>query len=80
MKILVCDAEETKYKGVIATLNVLNTTAYNELIIAQEDTVCFQIAEEAKTKANRYRYTRQVWVKLSGKFDPTTTSSKTILL
>ena len=36
-----------KYEGVIA-LKLINKTAYNELITAQEYTVCFHIIEETK--------------------------------
>ena len=39
-------AEETKDNGVMATLNLLNKTGYNKLILAQEDTICFQNIEE----------------------------------
>ena len=35
------DADETKDEGVSA-LKLLNKKAYNELILAQEDTVCFR--------------------------------------
>ena len=35
-----------RYNGVTATLEVLNKTAYNGLILAQEYTICFQIIEE----------------------------------
>ena len=46
----------------------LDKTAYNELLLEQEDTVyfhivedtvCFHIDEEAKTKSNKYGDTRQ---------------------
>ena len=59
-KILADDANKTKKKD-IAALQLLNFTAYNDLILAQEDTVCFHIVEEAKTKANKYRDTRLAW-------------------
>ena len=49
----------------------------NELILSQEDTVCFQIVKEAKTRANKYGGARRVWLKLSRKFDPTTGDSLT---
>ena len=35
--------------------------------------------EEENTKDNKYGSTRQVWIKLSRKFDPTTGASKTML-
>ena len=53
------DADETKYEGVTTELQFLNKTSDNELIVSQEDTVCFQIAEEARTKANKYGNARQ---------------------
>ena len=46
------------------------------MIILQEDMVCFQIVEEAKTKTNNYGGARLVWVKLSREYEPTTGSSK----
>ena len=33
-------------------LKLLKFTVNNKLILVQEDTVCFQIFEEAKTKTN----------------------------
>ena len=45
--------DKTKEKEV-SDLKFLNNTAYNELILAQESTVCFQISEEAKKKYNKY--------------------------
>ena len=58
------DAGERKNKGVESTLKLLNKKAYNEIILEQEDTVSFHIAEEAKVKANKYGDSaRQVWVK-----------------
>ena len=32
-----------KYNGVTDTLKILNKTSYNELILVQEDRICFQI-------------------------------------
>ena len=58
-KILEDDADKTKVK-VISELNLINKTAYNELILAQEYTVCFQIVEEAKTKDHKYGDAGQV--------------------
>ena len=43
-------ADDTDEKKGVSDLKLLNKTAYNELIPAQEETVYFQIAEEAKTK------------------------------
>ena len=60
-------------------MKLQNKTDYNELILTQEDTVCFHIFEEVKTKANKYRDTRQARMKLSRKFKPTTGASKTRL-
>ena len=37
----------------IAKLKLLNFTAYNELILAQEYTVCFHIIEEVSKEANK---------------------------
>ena len=44
-KILADDADETQEKE-ISALKLVNFKAYNELILSQEDTVCFQIVEE----------------------------------
>ena len=63
----------------VSDLKFLNKTAYNELILAQKDTVCFKIIEEARAKDNKYGYTIQAWIKRSIKFDPTTGASKTII-
>ena len=57
-------------------MNLLNKTAYNEVILTQEDTVCFQIIEEAKTKADNYGDARQWQMKFSRKFEPNTWASK----
>ena len=43
------EADKTKDESVTA-LKFINNIDYNEMIIAQEDTVCFQIVEEAKKK------------------------------
>ena len=43
-----------KYKGIIATLNVLNNKAYNKQVLPQEDIFYFQIVEEARTKTHQY--------------------------
>ena len=77
-KILADNTEETKSK-VVSEFKLFNKTSYNELILSQEDTVCFQIVEEAKTKDNRYRDARKEWMKISRKFDPTTGNCKTII-
>ena len=48
------DKDETNYRKrireekEITELKLLNFTAYNELILAQEDIICFQIVEELK--------------------------------
>ena len=78
MKIPLYNVKRRK-KGVTATLKFINNKAYNELIFAQEYTAYFKIVEEEKMKFNKYGEKRQVWVKFSGKFDPTTGASKTIL-
>ena len=52
-KILEDDADKTKVK-VISELNLINKTAYNELILAQEDMVYFHIIEEVNMRANKY--------------------------
>ena len=41
--------------------------------------VCFQIIEEAKAEANKYRAARLAWTKFTRKFEPTTGDSKTRL-
>ena len=43
-KILADDADETKYKG-ISELKLFYRTDYNNMILAQEDKVFFQIVE-----------------------------------
>ena len=75
-KIMVDDAKKTKEKE-IATLKLLRLTSYNELILAQEDSVFFQIIEESKKKANKYGDARLAWTKHSRKFEPTTGDSNT---
>ena len=59
-KIPANDAEKTKEKENSA-LKLLKFTAYNEIILAQEDTVYFQIFEGAKKRANKYGYARLAW-------------------
>ena len=71
------DTYETKVKRV-SELKLLNKTAYNELRLEKEDTVCFQIFEEAKTKANKYGDAGQAWIKISRKSDPTSGSRQTL--
>ena len=56
----------------IAPLKIINKTAYNELILSQEDTVCFCIFDEEEIRDNKYGDKRIVWVKLTTKFYPTT--------
>ena len=75
MKILEDDTDKIEEKEV-SELELLNFTAHNELILAQEDTVCFQIIEETNIKSNKYGDARQAWMKISRKFDPTTGDSK----
>ena len=74
IKILEDDADEAQEKK--TALKLIKFTAYNELILAQKYTVCFQIIEEAKTKANNYGDARLAWTKLSRNFEPTTGSWK----
>ena len=50
------------------------------MILTQEDTFWFKIFEEENMKANKYKNTRQSWIKLSGKFEPTTGASNNRLL
>ena len=38
------DTDKTQEKDIYA-LKLLNSTAYNELVLTQEDTVCFQMVE-----------------------------------
>ena len=45
--------QKRKNNGVTDTLKLLNKASYNELILAQEDIVCFRITEEEKSQ--------QVW-------------------
>ena len=52
---------KTKQNIFPAELKFLNFTAYNDVILAQEDTVWFQIIGEAKTKVNNYRDVRLAW-------------------
>ena len=75
-KIPVYDADETKYEGV-TELKLLNNKYYNELILSQKDTVCFQVIEEVRKKCIKYENTIQLWIKSSGKFEATTGNSKT---
>ena len=63
-KILADIVLKTKVKGV-STLKLVNFTAYNELILAQEEVLCFQIVEEVKKKVNKYRDARQARIKVS---------------
>ena len=77
-KIPAYDAEKTK-ENEIATIKLPSFTAYNELILAQEEMVCFQIFEEVNKKSNKYGDARIAWTKISRKFEPTTGASKTRL-
>ena len=56
----------TETSQVVNTLKLLIKTAYTEMILTQEDMVCFQIVKEAKTKVNKYVNARQLWMKLLG--------------
>ena len=78
-KILSDESYKTKYE-VVTELKLTNKAAYNNLILAQEDMVYFQIVEEAKKKANKYGNARQVWIKLSRNIETTTRDSKKRLL
>ena len=40
------NADKKNDNGVTATLKLLNKTSYNKIILAQEDTIYFQIMEE----------------------------------
>ena len=77
-KIRTDDADKTQEKE-ISALKLFNSTAYNELILAQEEMVCFQIFEEVNKKSNKYGDARIAWTKISRKFEPTTGASKTRL-
>ena len=46
MEILEDDTEETEEKGVKAKLKLINNISYIQLILSQEDTVCFQLTAE----------------------------------
>ena len=68
-----------KKRKVVYGLKTPNNIDYNDLILAQEDGVCFQIVEEAKTKYNMYGETRKAWKKISRKNEQTTGVFKAIL-
>ena len=55
------DEEKDEIRKTIAQLNLLNFTAYNKIILSQEDTVCFQIIEKLKIEANEYSDARLTW-------------------
>ena len=63
-KIQTDEVDSTKYE-VIAELKLLKKTSYTFMILALEDTVGFQIIEEANTKANKCVNSRQAWIKIS---------------
>ena len=67
-KIILSVDEDKIQEREIAEFKLLNFTAYNELILSQEDTVCFQIIEEANTEANKYGDAILAWPTLSRKF------------
>ena len=77
-KIPADDVDETQEKE-ISSFKLLNLIAYKELILAQEDKVCFKIVKEEKKKGNKYGDARLARKKLSRKFEPTTGASNTIL-
>ena len=64
-KTISADEKEKRKDKEISELKVLNFTVYNDLILAQDDTVCFHIIEEAKTEANKCRDARLEWAKIS---------------
>ena len=54
-------------------MKLLNKTAFNELILVQEDTVCFHMIEEVKKNVHKYEDATQVlknfqenWIKPKG--------------
>ena len=54
-------------------MKLLNKTAFNELILVQEDTVCFHMIEEVNKKADKYEDATHVlknfqenWIKPKG--------------
>ena len=77
---ITADKVDETIEKIVSELKLLNKTAYSKLILSQEETVCFHIFEEAKTKANRYGDTRQTWMKLSRNFDPSTGAFETGVL
>ena len=79
MKIPADDTEKKEDKVVTYTSKLLNKIAYNDIVLAQEEMVCFQITEEAKNKSNKYEDTREELVKLLREFDATTGAYNTIL-
>ena len=48
---------KTRDNRIMDALNLLNKTAY-KITLTKEDTLCFQIIEESKTKENKYGDTR----------------------
>ena len=52
-KEILADVRDKTKEKEVSELKLLKFTAYNELILAQEDTVCFHIIAEANTKANK---------------------------
>ena len=57
----------------------LNKNAYNDPILAQDDTLCFHIVEESVTKELPNGCNLRVWGKYNNKFNPMRGASKTIL-
>ena len=70
------DKDEIQDKE-ISELKLINITAYNELIIAQEYTIWFQIIEEENLEDNKYGDTTLAWTTLSINFESITGASIT---
>ena len=68
-----------KDQGYTAVLINLNNIVYNELILRQDDIVCFQIVEDLMSTEFPNGDMRKLWEKLSKKFKSTTEASKTRL-
>ena len=62
-----------------AILKQLNKNSYNDLILAQYDTVCFNIVEESVTNELPYGSTLRALEILKKKFQPIIGASKTRL-
>ena len=53
------DTDKTKDEGVTTVLKLINKIAYNDLILTQEDTVCFKIVEEENSESHKYLNSEQ---------------------